>query len=108
MTGTHPGVYVNTCGTNHAQLWLNQPVPVIAGGKPYSYTEFVNLHPRAAGPERHHSRHQRVLQQSSGGHPLDPPLIPQRWPLAWPAGATGLRSGRGAEDGGVVEDRLPG
>jgi hypothetical protein len=46
VTGTDAGVYGNTCGTHHAQLWLNQPVPVIAGGKLYSYTEFVNLHTR--------------------------------------------------------------
>jgi len=66
VTGTDPGVYVNTCGTNHAQLWLNQPVPVIAGGKLYSYTEFVNLHTRESLALSATTAGTSVLQQSSG------------------------------------------
>jgi hypothetical protein len=44
VTGSQPGVYVNTCGTNHAQLWGNQTVDVFAGGKLYLYEEFTNVH----------------------------------------------------------------
>jgi hypothetical protein len=66
VTGTDPGVYVNTCGTNHAELWLNQPVPVIAGGKLYSYTEFVNVHTRESLALSATTAGTSVLQQSSG------------------------------------------
>jgi hypothetical protein len=66
VTGTDPGVYVNTCGTNHAELWLNQPVPVIAGGKLYSYTEFVNVHTRESLALDATTTGTSVLQQSSG------------------------------------------
>jgi hypothetical protein len=66
VTGTDPGVYVNTCGTNHAQLWLNQPVPVIAGGKLYSYTEFVNDHTRESLALNATTTGTSVLQQASG------------------------------------------
>ncbi|MGD0702233.1 MAG: RICIN domain-containing protein [Trebonia sp.] len=66
VTGTDPGVYVNTCGNNHAQLWLNQPVPVIAGGKLYSYTEYVNVHTRESLTLNATTSGTAVLQQSSG------------------------------------------
>lgn len=66
VTGTDPGVYVNTCANNHAQLWLNQPVPVIAGGKLYSYTEFVNVHTRESLALNPTTNGTAVLQQSSG------------------------------------------
>ena len=66
VTGTDPGVYVNTCTNNHAQLWLNQPVPVIAGGKLYSYTEFVNAHTRESLALNASTSGTPVLQQSSG------------------------------------------
>ena len=66
VTGTDPGVYVNTCGNNHAQLWLNQPVPVIAGGKLYSYTEFVNVHTRESLALNATTSGTAVVQQSSG------------------------------------------
>jgi hypothetical protein len=46
VTGTEPSVYTNTCTNNHAQLWVKQTVPVIAGGKAYSFTEYVNVHAR--------------------------------------------------------------
>jgi hypothetical protein len=66
VTGSDPGVYVNTCGNNHAQLWLNQPVPVIAGGKLYSYTEFVNVHTRESLALNATTSGTAVLQESSG------------------------------------------
>jgi hypothetical protein len=66
VTGTDPGVYVNTCANNHAQLWLNQPVPVIAGGKLYSYTEYVNVHTRESLALNATTSGTTVLQQSSG------------------------------------------
>ena len=66
VTGTDPGVYVNTCVNNHAQLWLNQPVPVIAGGKLYSYTEYVNVHTRESLALNATTSGVAVLQQSSG------------------------------------------
>jgi hypothetical protein len=66
VTGADPGVYVNTCGSNHAQLWLNQPVPVIAGGKLYSYTEFVNDHTRESPALNATTTGTNVLQQASG------------------------------------------
>jgi hypothetical protein len=66
VTGTGPGVYVNTCGTNYAQLWLTRPVPVVAGGKLYSYTEFVNLHIRESLALSATTAGTSVLQQSSG------------------------------------------
>jgi hypothetical protein len=66
VTGTDPGVYVNTCVNNHAQLWLNQPVPVIAGGKLYSYTEYVNFHTRESLALNATTSGTAVLQQSSG------------------------------------------
>jgi Ricin-type beta-trefoil lectin domain len=66
VTGSDPGVYVNTCGNNHAQLWLNQPVPVIAGGKLYSYTEYVNVHTRESLALNATTSGTAVLQQSSG------------------------------------------
>ena len=66
VTGSDPGVYVNTCGNNHAQLWLNQPVPVIAGGKLYSYTEFVNVHTRESLALNATTSGTAVVQQSSG------------------------------------------
>jgi Ricin-type beta-trefoil lectin domain len=66
VTGADPGVYLNTCGTNHAQLWLNQSVPVIAGGKLYSYTEFVNVHTRESLSLDATTSGTSVLQQSSG------------------------------------------
>ena len=66
VTGSDPGVYVNTCGTNHAQLWLNQSVPVIAGGKLYAYTEFVNDHTRESLTLNATTTGTSVLQQSSG------------------------------------------
>ena len=66
VTGTDPGVYVNTCANNHAQLWLNQPVPVIAGGKLYSYTEYVNVHTRESLTLNATTGGTAVLQQSSG------------------------------------------
>ncbi len=59
-------MYVNTCGTNNAQLWLNQPVPVIAGGKLYPYTEFVNVHTRESLALSATTAGTSVLQQSSG------------------------------------------
>jgi hypothetical protein len=61
-----PGVAVNTCANNHAQLWLNQPVPVIAGGRLYSYTEFVNVHTRESLALNATTSGTAVLQQSSG------------------------------------------
>ena len=66
VTGSDPGVYLNTCGNNHAQLWLNQPVPVIAAGKLYSYTEFVNVHTRESLALDATTAGTSVLQQSSG------------------------------------------
>jgi len=39
-----PGVYMNTCTENHAQLWTDTIVPVIAGGELYSFVEYVNVH----------------------------------------------------------------
>ena len=66
VTGTDPGVYVNTCANNHAQLWLNQSVPVIAGGKLYSYTEYVNVHTRESLALNSTTSGIAVLQQSSG------------------------------------------
>ena len=44
VTGDDPGVYMNTCTENHAQLWTDTIVPVIAGGKLYSFVEYVNVH----------------------------------------------------------------
>ncbi len=44
VTGSQPGVYVNTCGSNHAQLWGDQTVDVFAGGNLYLYEEFANVH----------------------------------------------------------------
>jgi hypothetical protein len=44
VTGDDPGVYMNTCTENHAQLWNGVVVPVIAGGKLYSFVEYVNAH----------------------------------------------------------------
>lgn len=44
VTGTAPGVYANVCTGNHAQLWRTHRVPVIAAGKAYYYTEYVNVH----------------------------------------------------------------
>jgi hypothetical protein len=46
VTGTAPGVYANVCTGNHAQLWTSHRIPVIAGGKAYSFTEYVNVHAR--------------------------------------------------------------
>jgi hypothetical protein len=78
VTGTDPGVYVNTCGTNHAQLWLNQPVPVIAAGKLYSYTEFVNVHTRAArSPRPRPGRRGLGLVLSSAGE------VAWSWSWSW-------------------------
>jgi hypothetical protein len=61
-----PGVYVNTCANNHAQLWLNQPVPVIAGGRLCAYSEYVNVHTRESLALNATTRGTAVLQQSSG------------------------------------------
>ena len=44
VTETKPGIYVNTCVNNHAQLWTDQTVDVFAGGNPYFYEEYVNVH----------------------------------------------------------------
>lgn len=44
VTGTRPGVYLNTCTNNHAQLWTQQTVDVFAGGKLYLYAELLNVH----------------------------------------------------------------
>jgi hypothetical protein len=44
VTGTAHGVYANVCTGNHAQLWNTHRVAVIAAGKPYYYTEYVNVH----------------------------------------------------------------
>jgi hypothetical protein len=51
---------------DQAQLWLNQPVPVIAGGKLYSYTEFVNDHTRESLALNATTTGINVLQQASG------------------------------------------
>ena len=66
VTGTDPGGYVNTGTNNHAQRWLNQPVPVIAGGKLYSHTEYVNVHTRESLALNATTSASAVLQRSSG------------------------------------------
>jgi hypothetical protein len=74
---------VNTCGTNHAQLWLNQPLPVIAGGKLYSYTEFVNVHTRESLALSATTAGTRVLHQSSGDTLWTVPWFAADTEVAW-------------------------